>query len=83
MVKSCKIYYIHLSNIREPFKSDEWRTKPWHTVGTDIFEFHGIHYLLVVDYHSRFSEIVKQKSTSIIDIIKVLMQIFVTEFRKT
>ena len=29
-------------------------TRPWEKLGTDIFEFTGLKYLMIVDYYSRF-----------------------------
>jgi len=29
-------------------------TRPWEKLGTDIFEFKGKKYLMIVDYYSRF-----------------------------
>ena len=29
-------------------------TRPWEKLGTDIFEFKGLKYLMIVDYYSRF-----------------------------
>ena len=47
---------------------------PWQIVATDLFVWNGDDYLLVVDYYSRFWEVVKlpnTKSVTIIGKIKV------------
>ena len=31
----------------------------WSTVGTDLFEYNGVHYLLCVDYYSKWIEVTK------------------------
>ena len=36
---------------------------PWQVVGSDLFWLKGEQYLLVVDYFSRFPEVVKMSST--------------------
>ena len=45
-------------------------------VGSDLFELKGVHYLLVVDYFSRFVEVSKMCSTTSTSIILVLKSIF-------
>ena len=37
---------------------------PWQVVGTDFFELDKKHYLVVVDYFSRYPEVVKMNSTT-------------------
>lgn len=45
-------------------------------IGTDLFEQSGEHYLLVVDYFSRFQEIAKLTSTTSAAVITSLKSIF-------
>jgi hypothetical protein len=33
--------------------------RPWAKIGVDLFEHHKTHYLLSVDYHSKWIEIAK------------------------
>ena len=49
---------------------------PWQQVGTDLFELKGQHYLLVVDYFSRFPEVIKLASTTCIHVIVMFKAIF-------
>ena len=50
---------------------------PWHTVGSDLFIWNGINYVLVVDYYSCYIEIAKLTSTTTLkDIITQLKSIF-------
>ncbi len=37
---------------------------PWQMIATDLFEIDGTHYLLVVDFFSRYAEIKKLSSTT-------------------
>ena len=45
-------------------------------VGADLFELRGEHYLLVVDYFSRFPEVIKLAFTTSISITAMLKTIF-------
>ena len=49
---------------------------PWQKVGTDLFHFRGATYLLVVDYFSRYPEIVHLSNTTSSSIVNVLKTIF-------
>ena len=45
---------------------------PWETIAADLFKLNGTSYLLVVNYFSRFSEVVKLTTTTSIAIIQAL-----------
>ena len=49
---------------------------PWQQIGTDLFELGGQHYLLVVDYFSRYPEVIKLTSTTSATVITILKLIF-------
>ena len=49
---------------------------PWEVLGSDLFEWNGAHYLLVVDYLSRFPEIAQLPETSSSTVISRLKSIF-------
>ena len=40
---------------------------PWQKVGSDLFEFAGSTYLILVDFYSNYFEINKLKSTTILN----------------
>ena len=46
----------------EPLKPTVPLSLPWKKIGTDLFEFHGEHYLLSVCYRSKFPEVTKMES---------------------
>ena len=48
----------------------------WQLVGTDLFELDKCQYLLVVDYFSRYPEVVKLSSTTSNQVIAALKTIF-------
>lgn len=46
-----------MSNTSPELMPHEIVDVPWYKVGTDLFEFRGKIYILVVDYNSKFVEI--------------------------
>ena len=50
--------------------------RPWEKIGTDLFEFKGTAYLLLVDYYSRYIEIVKLSTTTALGVISAMKPIF-------
>lgn len=61
------------NNYKEKMIPHEIPNKPWAKVGTDLFYFNRKTYLLLMDYYSKFIEVVELKSTlseSIIDNLK-------------
>jgi transposase InsO family protein len=61
---------------REPLIIAELPDYPWQRIATDLFMFNGTDYLLVVDYFSRYPEIIKLSSTNSLSIITGLKSIF-------
>ena len=61
---------------REPLKVTQLPDYPWHTAGSDLFELNGEQYLIVVDYYSRYPEVVKLKSTTSSAVILALKAVF-------
>ena len=45
---------------------------PWQIAGTDLFEIDGTHYLLIVDYFSRYPEVIQLTSTTSAAVIRTL-----------
>ena len=55
MVKDCDLCNKHQpTQPKLPIMQPDLPTRPWEKLGTDIFEFDGKKYLMVVDYYSRF-----------------------------
>ena len=44
---------------REPMIIQDLPDRMWSKVGTDLFEYTGVHYLLCVDYYSKWIEVAK------------------------
>ena len=49
---------------------------PWQVVTTDLFELNGDKYVLVVDYFSRFPEVIKLSSTTSAVVIAAFKSLF-------
>lgn len=49
---------------------------PWQMVGSDLFQIKNDHYLLVVDYFSRYPEVVKLRSTTTSAVILAMKSVF-------
>jgi len=51
-------------------------TRPWSTVGGDLFQNNNQHYLVIVDYFSRYYEVAKLTSTTSEAVIQHFKSIF-------
>ena len=76
MVGNCKSCAKNVQHRREPLITTSLPKYPWEVVGTDLFELQGQQYLLVVDYFSRYPEVVKLKSTTTSSVIALLKACF-------
>ena len=61
---------------REPMQPHDVPVQPWEKVGTDLFSYKGKDYLLIVDYYSRFFEVVKLPDTRAATIVTNTKSIF-------
>ena len=59
---------------REPLIVTKLPDYPWQVVGTDLFE--GVHYLLTVDYFSRYPEVQLLKNTNSSMVIAIIKSVF-------
>ena len=76
LVENCDVCKLERPNPVEPMIATESPAYPWHTVGTELFEYSGSQYLLVVDYLSRYPEIAKLEATTSSSVIEHLKSIF-------
>ena len=75
-VRSCTICCRDSIHRKEPLITSPLPEHPWQVVGTDFFEFERKNYLVVVDYFSRYPELVKMPSTTSNSTISALKAIF-------
>ena len=55
MVKDCALCNRHQrAQPKLPAMQPDLHTRPWEKLGSDIFQFNGAKYLIIVDYYSRF-----------------------------
>ena len=57
------------SQQKEPMLHHDIPSLPWQKLGTDLFQFEGKHYLLLVDYYSNFFEVSMLSNTSTSEVI--------------
>ena len=50
--------------------------RPWEKIGTDLFELKGKSYLLLVDYFSRYIEVVKLTCTTTKSVVAAMKPLF-------
>ena len=60
----------------EPLISHNITDIPYHKVGIDLFEYKHEHYLIIVDYYSKYPEIARLKSTTSEAVIERMKEIF-------
>jgi hypothetical protein len=60
----------------EPLVSRPLPSRPWSEVATDLFEYEGDKYVVMIDYYSRWPEIHRMRSTTATDIIRKFGEIF-------
>ncbi|KAK3736765.1 hypothetical protein QZH41_008005 [Actinostola sp. cb2023] len=67
LISKCATCNTHRNkNTNEPLLPHSIPERPWQKVGSDIFEYQGKSYLLVIDYYSKYIEtsLVKDKTAS-------------------
>ena len=76
-VKKCPVCNKHSKrNQKEPMIPHELPNRPWEKLGADYFTFAGKDYLLVVDYFSKYPEVVHMNSKTAEATVKKMTQIF-------
>ena len=77
MISECdKCQIKRPSQPREPMMITPMPDLPWQKAGTDIFEFDKQHYMVLIDYHSRYLEILHLPDMTSKTIIARLLSCF-------
>ena len=76
MIHQCQTCAKDVTYRKEPLMPTVLPDFPWQVVGSDLFELKGIHYLLIVDYYSRYPEVVKLSSTTSTAVIAAMKSTF-------
>lgn len=72
-VSKCAICAVNQPmNPKEPLIPSEVPDRPWSKIGVDIFEFKGHHYLISVDYFSKWPEVSKLDNLSTKNVIQYM-----------
>ncbi|UYV67706.1 K02A2.6-like, partial [Cordylochernes scorpioides] len=58
-VRKCSVCIQEAVSKHEPLIPTNFPTRPWQKIGNDLFKFENKWYLVVIDYYSRFPEVVQ------------------------
>ena len=75
-VESCEVCVKNRRMQHQPMRPSELPERAWEVLGSDLFEFRGRDYLLVVDYYSRWIEVVEVFSKTAEAVGKQLRRVF-------
>ena len=76
MIRQCPECIQKVRQPREPLLTTPLPDYPWQMVGTDLFELKRVHYVIIVDYFSRYPEVLKLTSTTSSAVIAALQVVF-------
>ena len=63
---------------REPLLPSSFPGRPWERVATELYDFQGRKYIIVVDYYSRWFDIKELSDETSHSVIKALWEVFAT-----
>lgn len=76
-VNNCMTCALHSpNNCKEPILFHEIPSLPWSKVSADLFELKSVHYLVVMDYYSKYIELVSLNDISSKGVINKLKSMF-------
>ena len=75
-VRKCSVCAKLHTPSKEPLIPSVLPERPWQKLGSDLFELQGKNYLLIVDYFSRFVEVIKLTSTTSNAVITATKSVF-------
>ena len=75
LVQNCRVCAKESRQEKELLMTSELPKYPWQVVGTDLFKLNTSNYLLVVDYFSRYPEVLQLTSTISVSVISALKSV--------
>ena len=66
----------YVPQAKEPLITIPLPSHPWERIGADLFELNKATYLIVIDYFSRYAEVIKLTSTTSKSVIAALKSMF-------
>jgi len=76
MIQNCKQCCQNFQHCSEPMMPSTLPSRPWQKIGTDLFEFKGTTYLLLIDYYSRYIELARLSGTTTKSVVSAMKPIF-------
>ena len=76
LIERCSVCVRESSPRRELLIPSKLPDYPWQKIGTDLFYMKSFNYILIIDYFSRFIEVIRLKSTTSRAIIEALKSVF-------
>ena len=77
MIRQCTICAAHSKSLpKQPMICHDIPDRPWAKLGADLFECHGNDYLIVVDYFSKYPEVIKLNRKNATAVITALKTVF-------
>ena len=76
LIENCHVCAKKSKQYHEPLMSTPLPDYPWQRVASDLFFLGSDSYLLIVDYFSRYPEVIKLKSTTSRGIIEAMKAVF-------
>lgn len=77
VVLDCETCQRHRAdNPREPLRPHAVPERPWEVLAADIFDYQGKHFLLVVDYYSKFVEVASLNNLYSVTVITAMKSMF-------
>lgn len=74
-VENCPKCIEERSNIKEPFKKEDFPSRPWQKLGIDLFKL-KTWYLVIFDYYSRYLEIFNLRTLTELEVIEKCKEAF-------
>ncbi|UYV60495.1 K02A2.6-like, partial [Cordylochernes scorpioides] len=75
-VRKCSVCIQEAVSKHEPLIPTNFPTRPWQKIGMDLFKFENKWYLVVIDYYSRFPEMIQLDRLTAIVVVRSCKSIF-------